>query len=67
MIWVVKAETFTTREFAELVNRNPRTIYLWVQQGKIKPERDFNGRYFFTPQHYEQVMGVPLVAEGKLK
>lgn len=56
-------ETFTTREFAELVNREPRTIYLWIQQGKIKPERDFRNRYFFTRKHYEAVMGIPL-ADG---
>lgn len=55
--------TFSTREFAELVNREPRTIYTWIRQGRLIPKKDFRSRLYFTPEDYEKVMGKPLVLD----
>jgi DNA-binding transcriptional MerR regulator len=55
--------TYTTKEFAELVGRQTRTLYLWEQQGKLVPKKDFNGRNIYTEEDYEIVMGKQMVTK----
>lgn len=49
------SKTFTTREFAKLVGREPRTLYSWQRSGKLIPKKDFNGRNIYTESDYEKV------------
>lgn len=53
--------TFTAKEFAILVNRDVRTLYMWSREGKLVPERDFSGRYIYSTEDYEKVTGRPYV------
>lgn len=57
-------QTYTTKEFAELVGRQTRTLYLWEQQGKLVPKKDFNGRNIYFDSDYEKVMGKSLNSDG---
>lgn len=61
------SRTFSTKEFADLVGRQPRTIYGWERSGKLVPNKDFNGRNIYTPEHYQMVMGVPLEEEQEVE
>lgn len=55
--------TFSSKEFAELVNRDVRTLYMWAREGKLDPKRDFSGRYQYTEKDYETVTGRPYVED----
>ena len=59
--------TFTAKEFALLVNRDVRTLYMWSREGKLNPSRDFSGRYIYTPEDFEKVMGRPYEAQEHLQ
>lgn len=56
--------TFTTKEFAKLVGREPRTLYAWERQGKLIPKKDFNGRNIYTEEDYKKVTGQDLNKSG---
>lgn len=55
--------TFTAKEFARLVNRDVRTLYMWSREEKLIPSKDFSGRYIYTPEDYEKVTGRPYVEQ----
>lgn len=49
--------TFTAKEFASLVNRDVRTLYMWSREGKLVPNKDFSGRYSYSTDDYKLVTG----------
>lgn len=51
---------FTTKQFAELVNREVSTLYEWAYTGKLKPKKDFNNRNIYTAEDYKKVTGLDL-------
>lgn len=55
--------TFTSEEFAQMVNKRIRTLYSWNESGKLIAKKDFSGNYFYTPEDYEKVMNRPFVEE----
>lgn len=57
--------TFSTREFARLVNRQESTLYEWKRTGKLVPNKDFSGRYVYTDLDYEKVMRKPYVQQNQ--
>jgi DNA-binding transcriptional MerR regulator len=48
-------ESYTTKQFASLVNRDHRTLYKWHSDGKLIANKDFNGRNVYTPEHLAKV------------
>lgn len=59
-----RTRTFTAKEFAELVGRDIRTLYMWDREGKLVARRDFSNRYIYTTEDYEKVMGRPYIEVG---
>jgi DNA-binding transcriptional MerR regulator len=53
-------KTYTTKEFAQIVGRKTRTLYIWDRSGKLIPKKDFNGRNIYTQEDYLKVMGSQL-------
>lgn len=51
--------TFSAKEFARLINREVRTLYTWKSEGRLVPTIDFTGRYIYTEDDFEEVMGIP--------
>lgn len=51
---VLDVKTYTTKEFAALINRETRTLYSWERSGKLIPKKDFNGRNIYTEEHLEE-------------
>lgn len=50
------SRNYTTEEFAKLVNRKPRTLYLWARQSKLVPKKDFSGRNVYTDDDLAKVL-----------
>lgn len=55
--------TFTAKEFASMVKRDVRTLYMWSREGKLVAEKDFSGRYCYTTKDYETVTGRPFIEQ----
>lgn len=58
-------QTFSTKEFASLVNREVRTLYIWARTGKLIPQKDFANRNIYTSADYEKVMNRKYLDDSK--
>ena len=50
-------EHLSTREVMALLGISRRTVQAWVKQGKLRPEKDAQGRNTFTRADIESLMG----------
>jgi DNA-binding transcriptional MerR regulator len=50
-------DRYSTKQFAQMVGRETRTLYTWARAGKLIPKKDFNGRNVYTATDYAIVMG----------
>ena len=51
-------EHLSTREVMALLGISRRTVQAWVKQGKLRPEKDAQGRNTFTRADIESLIGV---------
>jgi DNA-binding transcriptional MerR regulator len=49
-------DRYTTKQFAQMVGRETRTLYSWAREGRLVPKKDFNNRNIYTPEDYITVM-----------
>lgn len=50
-------EHLSTREVMALLGISRRTVQAWVKQGKLRPEKDAQGRNTFTRAEIESITG----------
>lgn len=64
---IPKDATFTTAEFAELVNRSIRTLQIWASTDKLKPIKDAKGNNVYTYSDYVLAITADFSKRGRRK